>query len=136
MVCRQRIGRWGPSWSSAGALARLTWSVTMLVLMRKVGETIVIAEDIVVKVTSIDGDRVRLGIVAPCDVPVDRSEFRARRRAGLRRRGVGTCRRLFLIAPRLHAFDQDRCRLQPHDAEVRSLISSPSLRPSSGRRVP
>ncbi len=47
----------------------------MLVLSRKVGETILVGEDIVITVTSIDFDKVKLGIDAPKDVPVHRSEI-------------------------------------------------------------
>lgn len=46
----------------------------MLVLSRKRGERIVIGESIVITVVEIRGDKVRLGIVAPKDVPVHREE--------------------------------------------------------------
>jgi carbon storage regulator len=46
----------------------------MLVLSRKVGESIVIAENIEVQVVEVKGNKVRLGIVAPRDVSVDRKE--------------------------------------------------------------
>jgi carbon storage regulator len=46
----------------------------MLVLSRKKNESIVIANDIVITVVEIRGDKVRLGIVAPKDVPVHREE--------------------------------------------------------------
>jgi carbon storage regulator len=51
----------------------------MLVLTRKLGEEIVIGQDIRVKVVSVQGDRVRLGIEAPRSVPVDRLEVHERR---------------------------------------------------------
>jgi carbon storage regulator len=51
----------------------------VLVLTRKVGERIVIGRGITVEVVSVQGSKVRLGIVAPPDVPVDREEVRARR---------------------------------------------------------
>jgi carbon storage regulator len=47
----------------------------MLVLGRKLGETIVIGNDITVTVVAVDGDRVRLGVVAPAEVPVHREEI-------------------------------------------------------------
>lgn len=47
----------------------------MLVLSRKKGETIIIGDQIEVKVLSIDGDQVKLGIVAPKSVKVHRSEI-------------------------------------------------------------
>ena len=46
----------------------------MLVLSRKKNESIVINSDITVTVVEIRGDKVRLGIVAPKDVPVHRQE--------------------------------------------------------------
>jgi carbon storage regulator len=47
----------------------------MLVLSRKVGEQIIIGEDIRVAVVSISGDRVRLGFIAPADIRVLRTEL-------------------------------------------------------------
>lgn len=46
----------------------------MLVLSRKKDESIVINNDIVITIVEIRGDKVRLGIVAPKDVPVHRQE--------------------------------------------------------------
>jgi carbon storage regulator len=46
----------------------------MLVLSRKRGETIVIGNGVTVTVLAVDGDRVKLGIVAPAEVPVHREE--------------------------------------------------------------
>ena len=48
----------------------------MLVLSRKVGERIRIAGDIVVVVTAIQGDRIKIGIEAPKSVRVLRGELR------------------------------------------------------------
>jgi carbon storage regulator len=47
----------------------------MLVLVRKRNESIVIGDDIEVRVLSIEGERVRIGIEAPRDVPVFRMEL-------------------------------------------------------------
>ena len=46
----------------------------MLVLSRKKNESIVINDYITVTVVEIRGDKVRLGIVAPKEVPVHRQE--------------------------------------------------------------
>jgi len=46
----------------------------MLVLSRKKNESIVINDDIVVTIVEIRGDKVRLGIKAPRDIPVHRRE--------------------------------------------------------------
>ena len=46
----------------------------MLVLTRKRNESIVIGDDIVVRILSVVGEKVRIGIEAPRDVPVFRKE--------------------------------------------------------------
>ncbi len=46
----------------------------MLVLARKINESIVIREDVVVTVVEVRGDKVRLGIQAPKEVKVHRRE--------------------------------------------------------------
>ena len=51
----------------------------MLVLTRKIGEEIVIGDNIRVKLLGIHGGKVRLGVVAPEDVVVDRQEIHERR---------------------------------------------------------
>ncbi|TML25603.1 MAG: carbon storage regulator CsrA [Actinobacteria bacterium] len=47
----------------------------MLVLTRKPKQSIMIGDDVEVTVLSIDGEKVRLGIQAPSDVPVHRIEI-------------------------------------------------------------
>lgn len=46
----------------------------MLVLTRRVGESIVIGNGIVVKIVEIRGDQIRVGITAPPQVTVHRQE--------------------------------------------------------------
>lgn len=46
----------------------------MLVLSRKKNESIVINDDITIVVVEIRGDKVRLGVQAPGEVPVHRQE--------------------------------------------------------------
>ncbi len=53
----------------------------MLVLTPRIGEQIVIDEEITVTVVAIRGDKVRLGISAPPSIRVDRSEIHERRLA-------------------------------------------------------
>lgn len=52
-------------------------NVGMLVLSRKKNESIVIDDNIVITIVEIRGDKVRLGIQAPKEVPVHRSEVYA-----------------------------------------------------------
>ena len=50
----------------------------MLVLSRKLGQTIVIDGDITVTVLEVSGGRVRLGIKGPASVPIHREEVHKR----------------------------------------------------------
>ncbi len=47
----------------------------MLILTRKVGEVIMIGEDIVVKVLGVRSGQVKIGIEAPRELPVHRHEI-------------------------------------------------------------
>lgn len=50
----------------------------MLVLTRRLGEKLVIGDNVVVQVLQVQGDKVRLGIEAPQEVPVHRFEVAQR----------------------------------------------------------
>jgi len=71
----------------------------MLVLTRKAGQSLVIDGGIVVRVVSVEGGKVRLGISAPADVAVDRAEVHARRlefaRAGGDHAAADACHAVF-----------------------------------------
>ena len=49
--------------------------IFMLILTRRVGETVVIGEDVSVTVLGVKGNQIRLGINAPKDVAVHRQEI-------------------------------------------------------------
>ena len=50
----------------------------MLVLTRKIGETLVIGGNVTVSVLNVKGSQVRIGITAPPDVSVNREEIHLR----------------------------------------------------------
>ena len=47
----------------------------MLVLTRKIGESIQIGDDIEIKIVSIKGDQIKLGINAPINIEIHRKEI-------------------------------------------------------------
>jgi carbon storage regulator len=47
----------------------------MLVLSRKRGEAITIGNGVTVTILAVHGDRVKIGVVAPTEVPVHRQEI-------------------------------------------------------------
>jgi carbon storage regulator len=48
----------------------------MLVLSRRLGERILIGDNVVIEVCKIDKDKIRLGITAPADVHILREELK------------------------------------------------------------
>ncbi len=58
----------------------------MLVLSRNVGESVIIDGHIKVMVVTVYGDKVRLGIEAPKEMPVDREEIHLEKKHGKPRR--------------------------------------------------
>jgi carbon storage regulator len=53
----------------------------MLVLTRKVGETILIGDEVTVTILRVRWDVVRVGVRAPEKIPIDREEIRKRKLA-------------------------------------------------------
>ncbi len=47
----------------------------MLILTRKIGESIIINDDIMVKVVDVQGSQVRIGIEAPAAIDIYRKEI-------------------------------------------------------------
>jgi len=50
----------------------------MLIFTRRVGETIMIGDDVAITVLTVRGSQIRIGVNAPDDVPVHRKEVRER----------------------------------------------------------
>lgn len=83
----------------------------MLVLSRQRDESIIIGDNIVVTIVDIRGDKVRLGIQAPTEIPVHRREiFEAIQRENLR-----------------------ASQLDPADTRELTGLRSPGPSPISGR---
>lgn len=53
----------------------------MLILSRKIDEVLCIGDEVEVKILSSHGNQVRLGILAPKSISVDRKEIRLRKLA-------------------------------------------------------
>ncbi|MDE4542544.1 carbon storage regulator CsrA [Thermoanaerobacterium sp. R66] len=47
----------------------------MLILTRKIGQSLIIGDDVEIKVVGIDGDNIKIGISAPKNVTVVRKEL-------------------------------------------------------------
>lgn len=53
----------------------------MLVISRRIGESLIIANEIKIKVLSLQGKQISLGIEAPSTIVVDREEIHKRKQA-------------------------------------------------------
>jgi carbon storage regulator len=89
-------GAGGSHWSLKTAahgawVARREGVGPMLVLSRQRDESIIIGENIVITVVDIRGDKVRLGIQAPTEIPVHRQEvYEAIQREQAKTQGTDT----------------------------------------------
>jgi carbon storage regulator len=62
----------------------------MLILTRRIGETTMIGDDVIVTVLGVSGNQVRLGVKAPKSVAVHRSEIYDRIKRAAREKGENT----------------------------------------------
>ncbi len=60
-------------------LSKITKEKDVLILTRRIGESIVIDGEIIVKVLDSNDNQIKLGIEAPTDIIVDREEIHNRR---------------------------------------------------------
>lgn len=51
------------------------YNFSMLVLSRQVDESIIVNDNIIITVLAIEGDRIKIGIDAPRDIPILRQEL-------------------------------------------------------------
>ena len=101
----------------------------MLVLTRKSNQSIMIGDDIEVSVLSIMGEKVRIGIQAPRDVPVFRREVYLEIQQ--ERRGVAARRRPTCAARSIRALDSARAHeLAPGALSPGRCRASGTSRPS------
>lgn len=54
----------------------------MLILTRRVGESLMVGDDVTVMILGMRGNQVRIGVDAPKDIPVHREEIYRRIREG------------------------------------------------------
>ena len=71
----------------------------MLILSRKVGQSIVINGNVIVKVVRVDGDQIKLGVQAPPEVAVNREEIQREVDAGVPPRGQASALKAALGLP-------------------------------------
>lgn len=69
----------------------------MLILSRKIGETLVIGEGVFFTVLGVKGNQVRLGIDAPVEVPVHRMEIHLKNKAQQEVQKVSEKKKLTLV---------------------------------------
>jgi carbon storage regulator len=66
----------------------------MLELTRRVGENIIIGDNVIVSILSIKGDKVKIGVIAPKEVSVHREEIYDRIQAEAKKQEYLSKRRL------------------------------------------
>lgn len=97
----------------------------MLILCRKINESVVIDGSITVKVLRIDGDQVRLGIQAPSDVPVHRHEIYEEIQRNNREAATQVRPNLPRLAPRAHTPSQ------PTPPQTTTQTTTPPVPPAT-----
>jgi len=69
------------TWAAGSARLCIPGEIAMLILTRRIGETIMVGEDVTVTVLGVKGSQVRVGISAPKTVEVHREEIYERIKA-------------------------------------------------------
>ena len=78
-----------PEGTAAPTTTQTSKGSNVLILTRRMGESVCIGDQVVVTVLAVKGAQVRLGISAPREVTVDRQEVHERKLAQGRSRGRG-----------------------------------------------
>ncbi|MGZ5346422.1 MAG: carbon storage regulator CsrA [Solirubrobacterales bacterium] len=118
--------------------------MAMLVLTRKPGQSIMIGEDVEVQVLSVSGEKVRIGITAPRDLPIHRHEVyeriedqAAHERAAGGRRGSEPDSDAAAVNGQVEAaLQRISNRSRPRRAAVSTLLSPSARRASRTSRRP
>lgn len=98
----------------------------MLILTRRIGETVKIGDDITVVIIDVKGSQVRLGVEAPKSVVVDRAEVAARKAAGIPHANAQAAPASAIVEP-LYA--------NRTEAEWRQLLAEEAAARASGQEV-
>jgi carbon storage regulator len=105
----------------------------MLILSRKLNESIVIDGRITVKVVRIDGETVKLGIAAPADVPVHRQEVYEE----IRKSNLEAATQRTLLVPKLSASSAASQKTKVPDAgRTASITPTRSVKTETEHKTP
>lgn len=86
----------------------------MLIMLRREGESILIGDDIEIRILAISGSRVKVGIAAPVSIPVVAREIRLVRSENIAAAGASSSAAAAMIAGLLRRSPREKNRQSPH----------------------